>query len=241
MSSPGTYGPYNDIELTEGDYIVISSQPCEEADFSVAKKLDDDKTEIFDFNQMDASQSYRICICQKSVWTGDTVCPSPISGGSMAIQDSMTEIIFNQVRGTRITIPQGWCEGTHAGCTTPPMTAAYHLPGAGTVGSVSLVSVDRSCMSPAGNPSAGGATASGHLPSDASRNIIGSLDNLVYMTSGWYKACYKPDTSNTFNWQESGVVVALQNQVSSLEINALTAVAAIAPQVCVFPTLYGLC
>ena len=227
----GTYGTDNNIQVAAGDLVVVSLHPCDSADtdFSAGKELDDDKMAVFNF-QIEASDSYRICVCQKGVWTGSK-CPSPKSAGSMTIQEDMTEVIFNEVRGTRLTIPQGWCEGGGAECGIPPMTAAYHLPGAGTVGFVSLVSVSRSCLSLAGNPSTGEGSASGWLPSDASRNIVGSLDHLIYMTTGWYKVCYKPDTSAIFNWQESGVVVSLQNEVTTLEINGLTAVSSVAPQV----------
>jgi hypothetical protein len=140
----------------------------------------------------------------------------------------MTHLVINGISGNRLNFPQGWCEGGVATCAGPAIFMAY-ARAVGTLGYLSVIAIDQSCKTPAGNPTAATATASGRLSSDIQKQIASS-EPLRLMKAGWYKVCMKPDLNNLFNWKETGIVVALRADISGLEVNGLVSVASIVPQ-----------
>ena len=233
MGLTGTYGPDAAV-LAPGDVVSISNQgDCASAPFAEVSPtvaiLDANNMGVFDFKRATPSDSNKICVCPKAVYTGAVACAAPIFAGLMTIQDEITDVLINGIPGTFLNVPQGWCEGGGTSCTGPKLFMSYDRP-TGTIGYVSLTAIDQSCKTPAGNPTTASATASGRLSTDLQRMVTSSLVPFRQMAPGLYKVCMKPDLNTLFNWKETGIVLALRPDISGLQVNGLASVASVAPQ-----------
>ena len=237
MGFVGTYGAEN-TKLIPGDIISVVAGTCASAGFSagvatnvIGIALDEANMGIFNFESI-AQGRYRVCVCPKRVWTGASSCPGAVLGGYITVQASLTQIVVNHVSGTHMTIPKGWCEENGvAACKLPRIDLSYERSAPGTLAYLSLVSVDQLCTTPADNPVVNTSTASGVLTSNSERRIVASLTPLHYLEAGFYKVCSKPDTTTNFNWESTGLVIELQDEISTLEVNGLPFVLSVVPQV----------
>ena len=144
----GFVGSYGDdsAELSTGDVVSIvdSSTLCKAASYSpgliagtVGIILDASNMGVFDF-QRKVPSTYRICVCPKGVWKGETSCEASANAGDLTVQSALTQLVVNGVASSLVTLPQGWCEDGGTSCEAPRMELFYVRPDAGTVCSLIL-------------------------------------------------------------------------------------------------------
>ena len=238
LAVSGSYGGSSEVSGGDGLSIIRGDESCKSlATLDAAPWragvsniiLDQHRRAAFDFSLVPANEGYKLCVCPSKTMVldgGIQRCPDEEGFEELSrfkVQDVLAGFNFKGLVTGSLTIPvqNGSCWGPVCPNTHTLSDTRYEASGATQrLDKISVVRTSKKCSEVVDNPDELGLTSSGYLPTTWPDRLIQSFDRVSGMTTGTYKICMREVGANE-PFQESGVVLMTQDQVSSLSINGI--------------------